>query len=153
MGRFSEVKSYAKPQEIGAIMGGGTAGVVEASNNPRFHPGDAVFGMGGWQRYSLSDGKGLRLVDAKAVPIQAYLGPLGMPGVTAWYGLNRIIAPKAERRCWSRRRPARSARWSASSPSSPARGPSASLEAREMRLRGQGAGLSRLGRPQIVKFR
>lgn len=94
-GRLSDAKSYAKPQELGAVMGGGTVGIVEASNNPRFKPGDAVVGMGGWQRYSLSDGAMLRVVDAKAVPIQAYLGALGMPGVTAWYGLNRIIAPKA----------------------------------------------------------
>jgi hypothetical protein len=94
-GRLNDAKSYAKPQEVGAVMGGGTVGIVEASNNPRFHPGDAVVGMGGWQRYSLSDGAMLRVVDAKAAPIQAYLGPLGMPGVTAWYGLNRIIAPKA----------------------------------------------------------
>ena len=94
-GRLSDAKSYAKPQEVGAVMGGGTVGVVEASNNPGFKPGDAVVGMGGWQLYSLSDGAMLRVVDAKAVPIQAYLGPLGMPGVTAWYGLNRIIAPKA----------------------------------------------------------
>lgn len=94
-GRLSDAKSYAKPQEVGAVMGGGTVGVVDASNNPRFHPGDAVVGMGGWQLYSLSDGNALRVVDAKAVPIQAYLGALGMPGVTAWYGLNRIIAPKA----------------------------------------------------------
>jgi NADPH-dependent curcumin reductase len=75
-------------------MGGGTVGVVEASNNPRFKAGDAVVGMGGWQRYSVSDGSQLRVVDAKAVPIQAYLGPVGMPGVTAWYGLNKIIAPE-----------------------------------------------------------
>ena len=94
-GRLSDAKSYAKPQEVGAVMGGGTVGIVEASNNSRFHPGDAVVGMGGWQRYSLSDGAMLRVVDAKAVPIQAYLGALGMPGVTAWYGLNKIIAPKA----------------------------------------------------------
>ncbi len=93
-GRLSDAKSYAKPQEIGAVMGGGTVGIVEASNNARFHPGDAVVGMGGWQRYALSDGATLRVVDAKAIPIQAYLGPVGMPGVTAWYGLNKIIAPK-----------------------------------------------------------
>jgi NADPH-dependent curcumin reductase len=93
-GRLSDAKSYAKPQEVGAVMGGGTVGVVEASNNPGFKAGDAVVGMGGWQRYSLSDGGGIRVVDAKAVPIQAYLGPAGMPGVTAWYGLNRIIAPE-----------------------------------------------------------
>jgi NADPH-dependent curcumin reductase len=94
-GRISDAKSYAKPQEIGAVMGGGAVGVVEASNNPRLKVGDAVVGMGGWQRYSLSDGAMLRVVDAKAVPVQAYLGSLGMPGVTAWYGLNKIIAPKA----------------------------------------------------------
>jgi NADPH-dependent curcumin reductase CurA len=93
-GRLNDAKSYAKPQEIGAVMGGGTVGIVEASNNPRFKTGDAVVGMGGWQRYSVSDGAMLRVVDAKAVPIQAYLGALGMPGVTAWYGLNRIIEPK-----------------------------------------------------------
>ena len=94
-GRLSDAKSYAKPQEIGSVMGGGTVGVIEASNDPRFSPGDAVVGMGGWQRYSVGDARSLRVVDAKAVPIQAYLGALGMPGVTAWYGLNKIIAPKA----------------------------------------------------------
>ena len=94
-GRLSDAKSYAKPQEVGAVMQGGAVGIVEASNNPRFKPGDAVVGMGGWQRYFLSDGRGLNVVDARAIPIQAYLGPVGMPGVTAWYGLNKIIAPKA----------------------------------------------------------
>ncbi|HEY1452403.1 MAG TPA: NADP-dependent oxidoreductase [Roseiarcus sp.] len=93
-GRLSDAKSYAKPQEVGAVMGGGTVGIVEASMNPRFKAGDAVVGMGGWQLYSLSDGGGLRVVDAKTIPIQAYLGPTGMPGITAWYGLNKIIAPK-----------------------------------------------------------
>jgi len=93
-GRLSDAKNYAKPQEIGAVMGGGTVGVVEASMNPRFKAGDSVVGMGGWQHYSVSDGGGLRVVDAKTIPIQAYLGPVGMPGVTAWYGLNKIIAPE-----------------------------------------------------------
>ena len=94
-GRLSDAKSYAAPQEVGAVMQGGAVGVVEASNNSRFKVGDAVVGMGGWQLYSLSDGRDLRIVDAKSIPIQAYLGPVGMPGVTAWYGLNKIIAPKA----------------------------------------------------------
>jgi NADPH-dependent curcumin reductase CurA len=94
-GRLSDAKSYAAPQEVGAVVQGGAVGIVEASNNPKFKAGDAVFGEGGWQRYSVSDGRGLRVVDAKAIPIQAYLGQVGMPGVTAWYGLNRIIAPKA----------------------------------------------------------
>jgi len=94
-GRLSDAKSYAKPQDVGAVMQGGAVGIVEASNNPRFKVGDAVVGMGSWQRYALSDGRDLNVVEAKAIPIQAYLGPVGMPGVTAWYGLNKIIAPKA----------------------------------------------------------
>jgi NADPH-dependent curcumin reductase len=94
-GRLSDAKSYAKPQEVGAVMQGGTVGVVEASNNPRLKAGDAVVGMGGWQRYALSDGRDLRIIDAKAIPIQAHLGAVGMPGVTAWYGLNKVVAPKA----------------------------------------------------------
>jgi hypothetical protein len=94
-GRLSDAKSYAAPQQIGAVMQGGTAGVVEASNNADFKAGDSVAGGGGWQRYSVSDGRDLRVVDVKTLPIQAYLGPVGMPGVTAWYGLNTIIVPKA----------------------------------------------------------
>ena len=94
-GRLSDARNYAKPQEVGAVMQGGAVGLVEASNNPRFKPGDAVVGMGGWRRYYVTDGRDLTVVDAKAIPIQAYLGPVGMPGVTAWFGLNRIIAPKA----------------------------------------------------------
>jgi NADPH-dependent curcumin reductase len=120
-GRLSDAKSYAKPQEIGAVMGGGTVGTVEASNNPRFHPGDAVVGGGGWQRYSLSDGKALRIVDAKSVPIQAYLGALGMPGVTAWYGLNQIIEPKSGETVLVSAATGAAARSSASLPNSPAR--------------------------------
>ena len=94
-GHLNDAKSYAKPQEVGAVMAAGTVEIVEASLNPRFKAGDAVVGNGGWQRYGLSDGKTLRVVDAKSVPIQAYLGALGMPGVTACYGLNRIIEPKS----------------------------------------------------------
>lgn len=93
-GRLNDAKSYAKPQEVGATMGGGTVGEVIASDNPRFRAGDFVVGMGGWQLYALSDGRDLTVVDAKTIPLQAYLGAVGMPGVTAWYGLNKIIAPK-----------------------------------------------------------
>ena len=94
-GRMSDAKSYAAPQPLGETMVGGTVGEVVASENPHFNPGDFVVGMGGWQLYGLSDGRGLNKVDAKTVPLQAYLGPLGMPGVAAWWGLNKIIAPKA----------------------------------------------------------
>jgi NADPH-dependent curcumin reductase CurA len=94
-GRLSDAKSYATPQEIGAVMGGGTVGEVVESNNPRFKTGDFVVGPGGWQQYVLTNGGGFNVVDVKAIPPQAYLGVVGMPGVTAWYGLNKIIAPKA----------------------------------------------------------
>ncbi len=93
-GRLSDAKSYAKPQEIGAVMGGGAVGEVVESKNAKFKPGDFVVGMGGWQQFALSDGAGWNVVDAKSIPLSAYLGVVGMPGVTAWYGLNEIIAPK-----------------------------------------------------------
>ena len=92
-GRMNDSRSYAAAQPLGEVMIGGTAGEVEASNNPRFKPGDLVVGMGGWQLYSLSDGRDIRKVGGE-VPLSAWLGPVGMPGVTAWYGLNQIIQPK-----------------------------------------------------------
>ena len=94
-GRMNESKSYAACQALGEPMVGGTVGEVAASKNPAFAIGDKVVGMGGWQLYGLSDGAMLRkIAPNKDIPIQAWLGPLGMPGVTAWYGVNRIIAPK-----------------------------------------------------------
>lgn len=94
-GRMDDAKSYAASQAIGEVMVGGAVGEVVASNNPRFAVGDKVVGMGGWQLYALDDGSFLRKIEPKDIPIQAWLGVLGMPGVTAWYGVNQIIAPKA----------------------------------------------------------
>ena len=94
-GRMSDAKSYAKPVEIGEVMVGGAAGEVVKSNHPGFAPGDAVVGALGWQTHAVTDGKLLQKVDARAIPLSAYLGPVGMPGVTAWVGLNDICAPKA----------------------------------------------------------
>ena len=93
-GRMNAGKSYAAPQPLDAVMQGGTVGVVEDSRNPAFAKGDTVLGGFGWQEYGFSDGTGLKTVDASVVPMSAYLGVVGMPGVTAWLGLNRIIAPK-----------------------------------------------------------
>ncbi len=93
-GRMDESKSYAAPQALDAVMQGGTVGEVVASNNPGFVIGDKVAGPFGWQHYGKSDGANLRKVDTAHVPLQAYLGAVGMPGVTAWVGLNMIIAPK-----------------------------------------------------------
>jgi NADPH-dependent curcumin reductase CurA len=94
-GRMNDAKSYAAKQEIGEVMIGGTAGEVLESRNPKFKAGDTVAGMLGWQQYGVSDGKGLNKVDASRVPLQAYLGVLGMPGVTAWVGLLDICQPKS----------------------------------------------------------
>jgi NADPH-dependent curcumin reductase CurA len=94
-GRMNDAKSYAQPQKINEIMIGGTVGEVVASKNANFKVGDHVLGMGGWQLYSLSDGRELRKLPQTGLPIQAFLGALGMPGITAWYGLKKIIAPKA----------------------------------------------------------
>ena len=97
-GRMNDAKSYAVPQALGQVMGGGTAGEVVESKNPKFVVGDKVVGMGGWQAYSVVDANqpgALRKVDTTHVPLSHYLGAVGMPGVTAWYGLVKIIEPKA----------------------------------------------------------
>ena len=97
-GRMNDGKSYAVPQALGEVMGGGTVGEVVASKNPAFKVGDKVVGMGGWQQYRLVDASQrgvIQKVDTTHVPLSAYLGVVGMPGVTAWYGLFKIINPKA----------------------------------------------------------
>lgn len=97
-GRMNDAKSYAQPQPLGQVMIGGTAGEVLESRSDKFKPGDKVVGMGGWQEYSIVDAgqQGmLRKVDTTHVPLSHYLGAVGMPGVTAWYGLVKIIEPKA----------------------------------------------------------
>ena len=97
-GRMNESKSYAVPQALGEVMQGGTVGEIIESLSPKFKAGDKVVGMGGWQQYSVVDAGqpgALRKVDTTHVPLSHYLGAVGMPGVTAWYGLNKIIAPKA----------------------------------------------------------
>ncbi|MCX7265687.1 MAG: NADP-dependent oxidoreductase [Burkholderiales bacterium] len=97
-GRMNDNKSYAQPQAIGEVMIGGTVGEVVESRHPKFKAGDTVVGMGGWQNYSAVDGNvmgALRKVNTTQVPMSHYLGAVGMPGVTAWYGLVKIIAPKA----------------------------------------------------------
>ena len=98
-GRMNDSKSYAQPQPLGEVMIGGTVGEVVESKSPSFAAGDRVAGMGGWQLYSVVDAAKpglLRKVDARAVPLSAYLGAVGMPGVTAWYGLTKIIEPRSE---------------------------------------------------------
>jgi len=92
--RMNDAKSYAAPQALDVVMQGGTAGEVVASRDPGFVVGDKVVGMLGWQLYGKCAGAALRKVDTTRVPLSAYLGAVGMPGVTAWWGINGIIEPK-----------------------------------------------------------
>jgi len=97
-GRMNDAKSYAQPQPLDKVMQGGTVGVVATSRHPGYAEGDSVVCFGGWQEYSILDPSvpgTLRKVDTTHVPLSAYLGPVGMPGVTAWYGLLKICQPKA----------------------------------------------------------
>ncbi len=97
-GRMNDSKSYAVPQALGEVMIGGTVGDIVESRCDKFRVGDTVVGMGGWQLYSVVDGNApglLRKVDTRHVPSSHYLGAVGMPGVTAYYGLTQIIAPQA----------------------------------------------------------
>jgi NADPH-dependent curcumin reductase CurA len=96
-GRMNDAKSYAQPQPLGQVMQGGTVGEVVESRNAKYAVGDKVVGFGGWQEYSVvaADQPGaLRKVDTTHVPLSHYLGAVGMPGVTAWYGLVKIIEAK-----------------------------------------------------------
>jgi NADPH-dependent curcumin reductase CurA len=96
-GRMNDAKSYAAPQPVGQVFQGGTVGEVVESRNPKYQPGDKVVGFGGWQEYSVVAGDqpgALKKVDTTHVPLSHYLGAVGMPGVTAWYGLVKIIEPK-----------------------------------------------------------
>ena len=95
-GRMNEAKSYASSFEIGEVLQARVIGEVAASKNDDYAAGDIVFGMLGWEDYSLAKGaESLRHVDAELAPLPYYLGALGMPGMTAWIGLREIGQPKA----------------------------------------------------------
>ncbi|HEY0482801.1 MAG TPA: NADP-dependent oxidoreductase [Kofleriaceae bacterium] len=95
-GRMSDQKSYATPQPLDEVMIGGTVGEIVASKSDKLAVGDHVVGMGGWQEYVVCAGDApmLRKIDTRQIPASAYLGAVGMPGVTAWYGLHMICEPK-----------------------------------------------------------
>jgi NADPH-dependent curcumin reductase CurA len=90
-GRMSAAKSYAQPQALNETMLGATAGVVVASKYAGLRQGDYVTGHLGWAEMGVTKGNLLRRVDAEKIPLTAHLGVLGMPGVTAWYGVNVIL--------------------------------------------------------------
>ncbi len=94
-GWMSEGRSYVPPIKIGELMRGYAAGTVERSNNPSFQPGDAVQGLFGVQRYAISNGERVVKVDTSKAPLQRWIGGLGMPGWTAYFGLLDVGQPKA----------------------------------------------------------
>lgn len=94
-GRMNATRSYADPQKLDEVMGGGAVGKVLASRHSGFAEGEYVVGMFGWQQYALSDGTGVMKVDPRLAPISTSLGLLGMPGLTAYFGLLDVCAPRA----------------------------------------------------------
>ena len=94
-GRMSDRPSYALAWEIGRPVDGRAIGRVEKSNHPSFAAGDYVSSMFGWREYFVSAGDGINKVDPRLAPLPAYLGVLGIPGFTGWYGLKEIGKPKA----------------------------------------------------------
>lgn len=93
-GWMNDAKSYIPPVQIGEVMRSGSVGEIVDSKHPDFAVGDFVTGWGGVQEYALSDGTGWVKVDPKIAPLPLYIGTLGMPGMTAYFGLMRIGEPK-----------------------------------------------------------
>jgi len=94
-GRMNDVKSYVPPVQIGEVMVGQTVGVVIESSAAQLQPGDRVLTQLGWQQYGVARAKDVSKIDTRRVPASCYLGVLGMPGLTAWFGLHEIGQPKA----------------------------------------------------------
>ena len=94
-GRMSDAKSYAPSVPLGEVMVGQTVGEVLESRDPRYRPGDTVLTTLGWQLYGIAKADAVSTVDARRVSPSYYLGVLGMPGITAWIGLNEIAKLRA----------------------------------------------------------
>ncbi|MBV9210861.1 MAG: NADP-dependent oxidoreductase, partial [Acidobacteria bacterium] len=98
-GRMSDRRSYVAPFEVGEVITGGVIGEVVESRSENFQAGDIVTGMLGWQLYSVAKGDdaevgGIRKVDPRLAPVTTALGVLGIPGLTAYFGLLDIGQPR-----------------------------------------------------------
>jgi NADPH-dependent curcumin reductase len=93
-GRMSDAPSYARPVQVGEVMVGAVVGEVARSNHPDFRVGDIVEDRVGWQEYGLSSGRDARRIDPGLAPISTALGILGMPGLTAYFGLLEVGQPR-----------------------------------------------------------
>lgn len=89
-GWMNNSKSYIEPMAIGSVMRAGSVGEVIASKNPKFKVGEYLAGTGGVQQYTSTDGKGYYPVDPKMAPLPTYIGTLGMPGMTAYFGITEV---------------------------------------------------------------
>jgi NADPH-dependent curcumin reductase len=94
-GWINEGKSYVAPVGLGDVMRSYSVGVIDASNHPGFKVGEAVQGLLGVQQYAISNGAGVGKVDLTKAPMERWVGGLGMPGWTAYFGLLEIGQPKA----------------------------------------------------------
>ena len=94
-GWMNEGRSYIPPVAIGEVMRAGAVGRVVASKDPKIAVGDHVVGTLGVQEYAVAKGKQLTKVDPRLAPLPVYLGTLGMPGMTAYFGLLEVGKPKA----------------------------------------------------------
>ncbi|MDT0594363.1 NADP-dependent oxidoreductase [Glaciecola petra] len=94
-GWLNDAKSYIEPVQIGDVMRAGTVGTVIQSQHDKFKAGDVVCGYNGVQSYAVSDGTGMHKVDPNLAPLSYYLGVLGMPGMTGYFGLLKSGEPKA----------------------------------------------------------
>jgi NADPH:quinone reductase len=93
-GRMREGRSYIEPFKVGDVIVSGVVGEVVESSSPSFEPGDVVTGALGWRLYNIARPEELHKVDPKLAPITTALGVLGMPGLTAYFGLLDIGQPK-----------------------------------------------------------
>lgn len=93
-GRMSDSGNYGKGVQVGEVIIGNVVGCVAESNDPRFAPQDIVEGMLGWQEYAVAPAKALRKIDPNVTPITAALYVLGIPGLTAYFGLLEICKPQ-----------------------------------------------------------
>ena len=94
-GWMSGKASYVDAMQIGDVMRGGTIGAIEESKNEKFKKGDVVQYQGGWQEYCINDGKGLKIIPLNTgLPMPSFLSIMGMPGMTAYFGLLDVLKPK-----------------------------------------------------------
>jgi hypothetical protein len=93
-GRMKEQQTYAQPWKVGQPADGRAVGEVMVSENPRFPAGTIVVSNLGWREHFVSNGEGVLTIDQALAPLSAFLGVLGAPGFTGWYGLKEIGKPK-----------------------------------------------------------